>query len=106
MERRGSDHLGTSEIADFILALPAKIDTKPATIEDFDKLSEHSGKAAGSTHPAIFSLLDPAKADKETGLKQDGSSDHWVLNFTGKGIAKGKKSDVKVRLVVVGESDA
>jgi len=106
LQPEDGNHLGTSETADFILALPAKIDTKPATIKDFDKLSERSGKAAGSTHPAIFSLLDPAKAEKEAALKQDGSTDHWVLNFTGKGIAKGKKSDVKVRLVVVGESEA
>lgn len=97
------NHVGTSETYDFILALPAKIDQKPATIEDFYKLAEQSGKAAGSTHPAIFSLLDPAEASKEPKLEQDGFTDHWILNFSGKGDAKGEKSDVKVRLVVVGQ---
>jgi hypothetical protein len=97
------NHVGTSETYDFILALPAKIDTKSATIEDFHKLSEHSGKAAGSTHPAIFSLLDPAEASKGARLEQDSFTDHWILNFTGKGIANDEKSEVKVRLVVVGQ---
>lgn len=97
------NHVGTSETYDFILALPAKIDTSPETIKDFYKLAEHSGKAAGSTHPAIFSLLDPAEASKEAKLEQDSFTDHWILNFTGKGVAKDVKSDVKMRLVVVGQ---
>lgn len=97
------NHVGTSETYDFILALPAKIDTSPATIEDFYKLSEQSGKAAGSTHPAIFSLLDPAEASQKAKLEQDSFTDHWILNFTGKGVAKEAKTDVKMRLVVVGQ---
>ena len=97
------NHVGTSETYDFILALPAKIDTNPDTIKDFFKLSQQSGKAAGSTHPAIFSLLDPAEATKEPKLEQDSFTNHWILNFTGQGIADNKMSDVKVRLVVVGQ---
>ncbi len=106
LQPEDGNHLGTSDTADFILALPAKIDTKPATIEDFDKLAEHSGKAAGSTHPAIFSLLDPADAGKEAKLSEDKSNDDWILNFVGKGEAGGKTSDLMIRLVVVGESEA
>ena len=106
LQPEDGNHLGTSDTADFILALPAKIDTKPATIEDFYELAERSGKAAGSTHPAIFSLLDPAEAASEAKLVEDKSNDDWILNFAGKGEAKGKTSDVKIRLVVVGESEA
>jgi hypothetical protein len=106
LQPEDGNHLGTSDTADFILALPAKIDTKPATIEDFYELSERSGKAAGSTHPAIFSLLDPAKAGKESKLDEDKSADDWVLTFTANGNAKGKATEVKIRLVVVGESEA
>ena len=106
LQPEDGNHLGTSDTADFILALPAKIDTKPATIEDFYELSERSGKAAGSTHPAIFSLLDPAKAGKESKLDEDKSADDWVLTFTAKGNANGKAMEVKIRLVVVGESEA
>ena len=106
LQPEDGNHLGTSDTYDFILALPAKYDTKPATIEDFYELSERSGKAAGSTHPAIFSLLDPAKAGKETKLEEDTSNDDWVLTFTAKGDAKGKASEVKIRLVVIGISEA
>ena len=106
LQPEDGNHLGTSDIADFILALPAKIDTKPATIEDFYELSERSGKAAGSTHPAIFSLLDPKAAGKESKLDEDKSADDWVLTFTAKGEAKGKATEVRIRLVVIGESEA
>jgi hypothetical protein len=106
LQPEDGNHLGTSDTADFILALPAKVDTKPDTIKDFYELSERSGKAAGSTHPAIFSLLDPKGAGRESKLDEDKSAEDWVLTFTGKGIAKGKASDVKIRLVVVGESEA
>lgn len=106
LQPEDGNHLGTSDTADFILALPAKHDTKPATIEDFYELSERSGKAAGSTHPAIFSLLDPAKAGKETKLEEDTANEDWVLTFTAKGNAKGKATELKIRLVVIGESEA
>lgn len=106
LQPEDGNHLGTSDTADFILALPAKFDTKPATIEDFYELSERSGKAAGSTHPAIFSLLDPADAGKEVKLTEDTSNDDWILNFIGKGSAGGKTSDLRIRLVVIGESEA
>lgn len=106
LQPEDGNHLGTSDTADFILALPAKYDTKPATIDDFYELSERSGKAAGSTHPAIFSLLDPAKAGKETKLDEDTANDDWVLTFTAKGDAKGKATEVRIRLVVIGESEA
>jgi len=106
LQPEDGNHLGTSDTADFILALPAKHDTKPATIEDFYELSERSGKAAGSTHPAIFSLLDPKEAGKETKLDEDESAEDWVLTFTAKGDAKGKATEVRIRLVVIGESEA
>ena len=106
LQPEDGNHLGTSETYDFILALPAKHDTKAATIDDFYELSERSGKAAGSTHPAIFSLLDPAEAGKETKLEEDTANDDWVLTFTAKGNAKGKAAALKVRLVVIGESEA
>ena len=106
LQPEDGNHLGTSDTADFILALPAKIDIKPDTIKDFYDLSERSGKAAGSTHPAIFSLLDPAKAGKDAKLDEDKSADDWVLTFTAKGNANGKAMEVKIRLVVVGESEA
>ena len=106
LQPEDGNHLGTSDTADFILALPAKYDTKPATIEDFYELSERSGKAAGSTHPAIFSLLDPKEAGKGSKLDEDESAEDWILTFTAKGDVKGKVKEVRIRLVVIGESEA
>lgn len=102
LQPEDGNHVGTSETYDFMLALPAKADTKTAPITNVDDLSEISAKAAGSTHPAIFSLLDPAEASKEATLEQDDFSEHWVLSLTGNGTAKGEKTGLKIRLVVVG----
>ena len=99
------NHVGTSETSDFLLALPAKIDTKSDAIGSFDELAELSAKSAGSTHPAIFSLLDPKKVKKKPKLEQDDFSEHWILSLVGKGKEKDKDVDLKVRLVVVGQSE-
>jgi len=97
------NHVGTSQTYDFLLALPAKADTKTDPIGDFYKLSELSAKAVGSTHPAIFSLQDPSKATREATLEQDSFTQHWILNFTATADADGKKTDLKMRLVVIGQ---
>lgn len=98
------NHVGTSETSDFLLALPAKHDMKPEVIKGFDELSERSAKSAGSTHPAIFSLLDPKKV-KKAKLEHDDFTEHWILSVVGKGKDADKDVDVKVRLVVVGQSE-
>lgn len=98
------NHVGTSETYDFALALPAKSDKKTDAIKDFQELAEISAKAAGSAHPAIFSLLDPAEVEKDAVLEEN-DFEHWVLSFTGKGKAKEKNVDLKVKLVVVGQSE-
>lgn len=98
------NHVGTSDTYDFLLALPAKFDQKPGPIPGPDELSEGSAKAAGSTHPAIFSLLDPSKVKKKK-LEHDDFNEHWILSVVGKGKAADEEVDVKVRLVVVGQSE-
>jgi hypothetical protein len=96
------NHIGTSETADFLLALPVAADEDPAPIGDKDTLTEKSAAAAGTQHPAIFSLLPVADAGiKEAGLSHDEANELWVLQLLGAG-AKDKK--VPLRLVVVGES--
>jgi hypothetical protein len=95
------NHIGTSETADFFLALPAKMDTKPDPIAMKDALNEQSAEAAGSTHPAIFSLQPDAKAGAAK-LTHNEDRDYWVLEAEVG--AKGDKK-VPVRMVVVGQSD-
>lgn len=105
LQPQDGNHVGTSETYDFLLALPAKGDVKTATIKNFEELAEISAKAAGSTHPAIFSLLDPKEVNGKAKLEQDGFTEHWVLNFGGKAKSSRKAVELKVRLVVVGQSE-
>ena len=51
------NHIGTSELADFLLALPAEADTELKPIADADALSQKSAEAAGSTYSAPRSSL-------------------------------------------------
>lgn len=98
------NHIGTSELADFLLALPGKADANPDPIKGFEALSEKSAAAAGSTHPAIFSLLPDGKAG-DAALKHNADRDFWILNITAPGKAENKETKVPMRLVVVGESE-
>lgn len=95
------NHVGTSDLADFLLALPAAIDTDPKPIGMFDTLSQRSAKSAGSTHPAIFSLLPTEKPTDQPQLTHDADKDHTILStvLSGKG---GQR--VPLRLVVIGKS--
>ena len=98
------NHLGTSELADFLLALPADEDKDAKPITSFDDLSEKSAKSAGSTHPAIFSLL-PAEKGGKASLTHDEGSEFWILNLTASGKAGGKAVEVPIRMVVIGVSE-
>jgi len=98
------NHIGTSELADFLLALPGKIDQSSKTIQGFDKLASHSAKAAGSTHPAIFSLLPAEKSPKKAALKHDEDNEYWVLSLPAKGKAKDKDVPVGLRFVAIGQA--
>lgn len=96
------NHIGTSETADFLLALPLDADQDPALIGDKDTLTEKSAAAAGTQHPAIFSLLPAAEAGiKEAALTHDKANELWVLQLVGTA-AKDRK--IPLRLIVVGES--
>jgi hypothetical protein len=100
------NHVGSSDTYDFILALPAKSDTKTEPISMAKELAGHSAKSAGSTHPAIFSLLDPSDAGRSAKVEQDSKTEHWILGLRHKCMADGKSVTVKIRLVVIGESEA
>jgi hypothetical protein len=95
------NHVGTSDLADFLLAIPATVDTDAKPLGDFKGLSERSAKTAGSTHPAIFSLLPSDKPAEKPALTHDDSKEHTMLSTTlaAKGGAK-----VALRMVVIGKS--
>lgn len=98
------NHIGTSETADFLLALPAKIDKDPTAGFGFDKLSMESAKSVGSTHPAIFLLLASKKAPAKANVEHNEDSEFWIINAPLDGKAKDKKSKVGLRFVAIGRS--
>jgi len=92
------NHIGTSDLADFLMALPAKEDAAPETSDDLDEVVALATEAAGSTHPAILALK-PAEDSKpqEAQLVHDPGDDLWMIET-----AVGEKKPLGLRLVVVG----
>jgi hypothetical protein len=54
------NHIGTAQYRDFVMAIPAADDKSPDVLTQ-EKATDMSKKAAGTTHPAIFSILPPQK---------------------------------------------
>ena len=100
------NHIGTSDTSDFLLAVPADDDEDPAAIEDIDDLFGRSADAAGTTHPAIFSLLPAAEGEATDGespeLIHDEDHDFWILQLPA---ATEGDTKLSLRLIVVGESE-
>lgn len=96
------NHIGTSDLYDFLLALPAAADADPAVIENFDNLTATSAKSAGAAHPAILSLLPPEEGAKAPALTHLADREFHVLTLAGK--AAGDKPQA-LRVVVVGQSE-
>lgn len=99
------NHLGTSEVRDFVLACPPKMDTDPKRIADIKDLFKLSAKAAGTTHPAIFLLTPPPEKPAEAAAVSFDDEKKLVIVHLQ---AVGKDSDqtvpVPLNVVVVGKS--
>ena len=96
------NHVGTSELYDFVLAVPVKAETDPAPAKSADELNKKSAATTGSNHPAIFSLLPVDKADPTPALTHDSGKDYWIVTSL---LPAGGEKSVPVRLVVVGRSE-
>jgi hypothetical protein len=97
------NHVGTSDLADFLLAIPAKGDTDPAIPATPQDLFKLSAKTTGSNHPAIYSLLPPKADDKTPALTHE--KEFWVLRLTGQGKSADAAVKVPLRVVIVGVSE-
>ncbi len=95
------NHVGTSDLADFLLGIPAVSDSDPKPINGFSSLSKKSAKTAGSTHPAIFSLLPVDKPVEAAVLTHNAAKEHTMLSVT---LAAKGGSKVPLRLIVIGKS--
>jgi hypothetical protein len=96
------NHIGTSETADFLVAIPAATDTELKSIAPPEHLHQASAKTVGGNHPAIFPLLPAESPINEASLAKD-DNNRWVLGITVQGTQDGKKTAVPVRLVVIGK---
>ena len=99
------NHVGTSDLADFLLAIPAKLDTDPALLKMSEAMHKLSAKTAGSNHPAIFSLLPPKADEKTPALTHDSSKHFWSLSLTADGKAGDAAIKIPLRVVIVGVSE-
>ena len=99
------NHVGTSDLADFLLAIPAKLDTDPALLKMSEAMHKLSAKTSGSNHPAIFSLLPPKPDEKTPALTHDSGKHFWILSLTADGKAGDAAVKVPLRVVIVGVSE-
>ncbi|QDU40658.1 hypothetical protein Mal4_50160 [Maioricimonas rarisocia] len=100
------NHIGTSELADFLVAIPADKEESAEPITEIMKLNELSAEASGTTHPAIFSLLPTSEADGKPALTHMEEQEFWTLQVQADG-KKGEESvKLPLRLVVVGYTEA
>ena len=99
------NHVGTSDLADFLLAIPAKLDTDPALLKMSEAMHKLSAKTSGSNHPAIFSLLPPKPDEKTPALTHDTGKHFWILSLTANGKSGDAAVKVPLRVVIVGVSE-
>jgi hypothetical protein len=100
------NHLGTSEIRDFLVGCPPRTDVDPKRIEDIQKLFKLSGGASGTTHPAIFLLYPPAAKPFDAPAARHDDARHFLIldaNAPGKGADGGVS--VPMSVVVVGKAE-
>jgi hypothetical protein len=100
------NHLGTSEIRDFLCACPADADADPKRIEKIKDVFKLSAKVAGTTHPTIFLLLPPPEKPVEAATVRADGDKHFVIvtvPATGKG-ADGAVP-LTINFVAVGEHE-
>jgi len=90
------NHLGVAPDRDFLLLVPAAVDTDPAAVFKFDELVQISRKATKSNHPGPLSLAQASGS--ATSLTKD-AEDHWTFSSVLK-LDSGK--DLPFALIVKG----
>jgi len=71
------NHLGVSPNRDFLLLVPAALDSDPAAVFQFAELVQMSRKATGTNHPGPMSLTQASASG--SALTKD-SEDHWIFS--------------------------
>ncbi len=104
LQPEDGNHVGTSDTADFLLALPARIDQDPKPIFGPQDLSTKSAKSAGAAHPAIFSMVTPKGTIKTASVSHDEDHDFWILNIPAAARTKTRSAKVDLRFIAIGRT--
>lgn len=104
LQPEDGNHVGTSDTRDFVLMLPAGEDTSPAAI-DLDRMIELSAQAAGTTHPAMLSLMKAeGEGDSLPAIDHDEAREWWSVRFANPTLTGGKAGSLTIELIVVGHA--
>ena len=100
------NHLGTSDIRDFLVGCPPEKDQKAARVDDLKKLFKLSAGASGTTHPAIYLLTPPPeKAVDKPSVVADEEKKLTIFEGSLTGKSGEESSAVPVKVVVQGKSE-
>jgi hypothetical protein len=98
------NHVGTSEIRDFLVLTPAAEDRGVEPIAE-KELNTLSAKVAGTKHPTMLGLLRPQGGPIETAeLLHHEEPDFWSVRTAGWTTAGDKKNEAVLDIVLVGEA--
>jgi hypothetical protein len=100
------NHLGTSDIRDFLVGSSPDQDTSPKRVEDIKDLFKLSTSASGSTHPAIFLLIPPPDKAFDGPTVEHDDARQLVIFGANANTKDGDKSvPVPLSIVVVGKTE-
>jgi hypothetical protein len=101
------DHLGVSTYRDYALLLPVSKD-QSLVVPPRKQLEERSAESAGTSHPAVFLMLEPPPeaAKSVPAIIHDGEKNTWCVILSLNLQVKGQSIVHPVSFVVVGMAPA
>ncbi len=87
-------HQGVAPQRDFALLTPIAADPDPAALPDYQALVTMSTKASGTSHPAVYSLEQPAAGAAFPSVTAEGDSDQVLYVKIG---------DLSLGMIVIGK---
>ena len=93
---QNGDHQGVAPQRDFVLLVTAAADTDGNANLDYKDVTTRSMKAAGTPHPAVFSIWKADAADFQPGVSALGEHDQ---------VLKTKIGDTPIAMIIVGKAE-
>ena len=95
------NHMGISQIRDFLLLIPVGLDQNADAQYKFEELTKMSAKTTGTTHPAVISLAMP---EGKAGAARITANDHGHLVFSA-AAKSASGTDTPIAFVVKGVAE-